>query len=57
MFLGFSERHSSQVPLVLNVTTGKISPQQIQDSAFSLKGCVSCATMEKCTEAWIQMFP
>jgi hypothetical protein len=27
MFLGFSEWHSSQVPLVLNVTTGKISPQ------------------------------
>jgi hypothetical protein len=27
LFLGFSEWHSSQVPLVLNVTTGKISPQ------------------------------
>jgi hypothetical protein len=27
LFLGFSERHSSQVPLVLNVKTGKISRQ------------------------------
>jgi hypothetical protein len=27
LFLGFSERHLSQVPLVLNVGTGKISPQ------------------------------
>ncbi len=27
LFLGFSELHSSQVPLVLNVVTGKISPQ------------------------------
>jgi hypothetical protein len=27
LFLGFSERHSSQVPLVLNVKTGKKSPQ------------------------------
>ncbi len=27
MFLGFSECHSSQVPLVLTVTTGKRSPQ------------------------------
>jgi len=27
LFLGFSERHSSQVPLVLSVTTGKILPQ------------------------------
>ncbi len=36
LFLGFSERHSSQVPLVLNVKTGKISPQHhiIFDSKF-----------------------
>jgi hypothetical protein len=27
LFLGFSDLHSSQVPLVLNVQTGKISPQ------------------------------
>ena len=27
MFVGFSEVHSSLVPLVLNVRTGKISPQ------------------------------
>ncbi len=27
LFLGFSEVHSSQVPLMLNVDTGKISPQ------------------------------
>jgi hypothetical protein len=27
LFLGFSERHLSQVPLVLNVETGKVSPQ------------------------------
>ena len=27
MFVGFSQVHSSLVPLVLNVTTGKISPQ------------------------------
>ena len=27
LFLGFSEQHLSQVPLILNVTTGKISPQ------------------------------
>ncbi len=27
LLLRFSERHSSQVPLVLNVETGKISPQ------------------------------
>ncbi len=27
LFLGFSERHSSQVPLIPNVETGKISPQ------------------------------
>ena len=27
MFLGFSDCHSSQVPLVLNIITGKISPQ------------------------------
>ncbi len=26
-FVGFSSRHSSLVPLVLNITTGKISPQ------------------------------
>jgi hypothetical protein len=27
VFLGFSNLHSSQVPLVLNVASGKISPQ------------------------------
>ncbi len=27
LFLGFSERHSSQVPFDLNVETGKITPQ------------------------------
>ena len=27
LFLGFSDVHSSQVPLVLNTETGKISPQ------------------------------
>jgi hypothetical protein len=27
IFLGFSSLHSSQVPLVMNVATGKISPQ------------------------------
>ncbi len=27
LFLGFSDLHSSQVPLVLNVATGHISPQ------------------------------
>ena len=27
MFVGFSQVHSSLVPLVLNVSTGKISPQ------------------------------
>jgi hypothetical protein len=26
-FLGFSTLHSSQVPIVMNVDTGKISPQ------------------------------
>jgi hypothetical protein len=37
LFLGFSDLHSSQVPMVLNVTTGKVSPQfhVIFDNKFS----------------------
>jgi hypothetical protein len=38
LFLGFLEWHSSQVPLILNVTTGKISPQYhvIFDDKFEI---------------------
>ena len=37
MFLGFSPEHSSLVPLVLNIRTGKITPcyHAIFDDAFS----------------------
>ena len=37
MFMGFSHVHSSLVPLVLNVTTGKISPQYhvVSDDKFT----------------------
>ena len=37
MFLGFSSEHSSLVPLVLNIRTGKITPcyHAIFDDAFS----------------------
>jgi hypothetical protein len=36
LFLGFSDLHSSQVPLVMNIETGKISPQshEILDGKF-----------------------
>jgi hypothetical protein len=37
MFVGFSHVHSSLVPLVMNVSTGKISPQYhvVFDDRFS----------------------
>jgi hypothetical protein len=43
LFLGFSDLHSSQVPLVMNVQTGKISPQYhvIFDNKFETVNSLS----------------
>jgi hypothetical protein len=37
IFLGFSTLHSSQVPIVMNVDTGKISPQFMLSLMTNLK--------------------
>ena len=56
MFLGFSDLHSSQVPLVLNVQTGKISPQYhvIFDNKFETVNSLS--TTESLEKQWMQIF-
>ena len=56
MFVGFSEVHSSLVPLVLNVATGKISPQYhvVFDDKFST---VNSLPSEDSLEAqWASIF-
>lgn len=52
MFLGFSPLHSSLVPLVLNLTTGKISPQYhvIFDDRFET--VPSHPTLDKVSLTW-----
>ena len=46
MFLGFSPEHSSLVPLVLNIRTGKITPcyHAIFDDAFSTVASITADT-------------
>ncbi len=52
VFLGFSSLHSSQVPLVMNVETGKISPQfhRIFDDKFET--VLSVTSTESIEEQW-----
>jgi len=52
VFLGFFSLHSSQVPLVMNVETGKISPQfhVIFDDKFET--VLSMTSMESIGEQW-----
>jgi hypothetical protein len=42
LFLAFSDLHSSQVPLVLNVATGHISPQFHEFLMKNLKPSICC---------------
>ncbi len=55
LFLGFSDLHSSQVPMVLNVTTGWISPQfhVIFDDKFDTVH--SLPVDQPLTEQWNQI--
>ena len=56
MFLGFSPFHSYQVPLVLNMCTGKISPQYhvIFDDKFeTVKSLPADKPLDK---AWLSLF-
>jgi hypothetical protein len=56
LFLGFSDLHSSQVPLILNVQTGEISPQYhvIFDNKFETVNSLSpTKSLEK---QWAQIF-
>jgi hypothetical protein len=56
LFLGFSDLHSSQVPLILNVQTGKISPQYhvIFDNKFETVNCLSAT--ESLDKQWAHIF-
>lgn len=56
LFLGFSDVHSSQVPLVLNTQTGKISPQfhVIFDDKFATVH--SLPPDQPLTEQWANIF-
>jgi hypothetical protein len=56
IFLGFSSLHSSQVPIVMNVDTGKISPQfhVIFDDKFET--VVSMNSEELIGEQWKSIF-
>ena len=56
MFVGFSPVHSSLVPLVLNVRTGKISPQYhvVFDDKFSTVN--SLPSNECLNEQWARIF-
>jgi hypothetical protein len=56
LFLGFSDFHSSQVPLVLSVQTGKISPQYhvIFDDKFETVN--SLLATESLDKQWPQIF-
>jgi hypothetical protein len=56
LFLGFSDLHSSQVPLVLNVQTGKISPKYhvIFDNKFETVN--SLLATESLDKQWAQIF-
>ena len=55
LFLGFSDLHSSQVPMVLNVETGKVSPQfhVIFDDKFETVH--SLPTDEPITKQWAEI--
>jgi hypothetical protein len=55
LFLGFSDVHSSQVPMVLNVATGKVSPQfhVIVDDKFETVH--SLPTDEPITKQWAEI--
>ena len=56
MFVGFSQVHSSLVPLVLNVATGKISPQYhvVFDDTFSTVN--SLPTEDSIEDQWARIF-
>jgi hypothetical protein len=56
IFLGFSTLHSSQVPIVMNVDTGKISPQFhiIFDDKF--KTVVSMSSGDSLGDQWKAIF-
>ncbi len=56
LFLGFSDLHSSQVLLILNVQTGKISPQYhvIFDNKFETVNSLS--PTESLEKQWAQIF-
>ena len=56
MFMGFSQVHSSLVPLVLNVSTGKISPQYhvVFDDEFSTVN--SLPTEDSLDIQWTRIF-
>jgi hypothetical protein len=56
LFLGFSDLHSSQVPLVMNVETGKISPQfhVIFDDRFQTVN--SLPLNQPLNKQWAQIF-
>ena len=56
MFVGFSQVHSSLVPLVLNVNTGKISPQYhvVFDDKFSTVN--SLPTEDSIDDQWARIF-
>jgi hypothetical protein len=56
LFLGFSDLHSSQVPLVMNVDTGKISPQfhVIFDDTFQTVN--SLPLNQPLDKQWAQIF-
>ena len=56
MFVGFSHVHSSLVHLVLNVKTGKISPQYhvIFDDKFATVN--SLPTEDSLSEQWSKIF-
>jgi hypothetical protein len=56
IFLGFSKLHSSQVPIVMNVNTGKISPpfHVIFDDKFET--VVSIASDKLLSEQWRSFF-
>ncbi len=57
LFLGFLDVHSSQVPMVMNVATGEISPQfhVILDDKFEMVD--SLPVDRRClAEQWVQIF-
>ena len=56
MFMGFSQVHSSLVPLVLNVQTGKISPQYhvVFDDKFSTVN--SLPSEDSLDDQWRRIF-